>query len=150
MEIVEKCVRHRRGERGNLKLEISLQGFLEKWKDLENKTERDIGCWANKETWVKKFKALELELVASKSDGFQFTWFLVRKAAQDALTGNQTVVDVSKLDCDWLMELKEKMSANQKRPKGENLWLVSSGQPYSGIVGMVKCLVKEPGGGKVR
>nr|XP_045622655.1 fatty acid synthase-like [Procambarus clarkii] len=46
----------------------------------------------------------------------------------------------------WVNMLKEKILD----PTIENLWLVSSGEPSSGILGLVNCLRREPGGEKIR
>ena len=117
---------------------------------IEDKESRDIGRWLTRPSWEKIFKDLELELVSVKFDQLQSTWFLLRKSKEKGVASNQLTVNVADLKCDWLIELKETMVACQKRPKGENLWIYSKNQPCNGIVGLVKCLRKEPGGSRVR
>ncbi|KAG7154441.1 Fatty acid synthase-like [Homarus americanus] len=59
-----------------------------------------------------------------------------------------TTLKISSSDGDfsWVATLKEKILS----PNTDNVWLVSSGEPLSGILGLVNCLRKEPGGDKVR
>lgn len=62
--------------------------------------------------------------------------------------GPHTTLEVCGTDTDfsWVEMLKEKTLA----PTKENLWLVSSGDASSGILGLLNCLRKEPGGEKIR
>lgn len=46
----------------------------------------------------------------------------------------------------WVRPLKEMMMAK----KNKAVWLLSSGEPTSGILGLVNCLRKEEGGEKIR
>lgn len=59
-----------------------------------------------------------------------------------------TTLEVSGADAQfsWVAALKEKVLG----PSEDNVWLLSSREPESGILGLVNCLRKEPGGEKIR
>ena len=113
---------------------------------------RDFGSFLNKESWEKLFlQNSDFVFVSSCTDNVMSSMFLLRKLPSEIHVDQQTVVHIdSKNSFDWLPALQQKLALCQKRPKGGNLWLVANGEPASGIVGMVKCLVKEPGGDCVR
>lgn len=46
----------------------------------------------------------------------------------------------------WVTPLKQMIMTKENR----NVWLLSSGEPSSGILGLVNCLRKEEGGDKIR
>lgn len=57
-------------------------------------------------------------------------------------------LEISREDAEfsWLTPLKQMMMAKEN----EAVWLLSSGEPSSGILGLVNCLRKEEDGGKIR
>ncbi|KAK7080814.1 hypothetical protein SK128_019451 [Halocaridina rubra] len=60
-----------------------------------------------------------------------------------------TVMEIQASDTSfsWVAPLKEKLADTTNT---SNIWLVSSGEPTSGILGFVNCLRREPGGEKIR
>lgn len=59
-----------------------------------------------------------------------------------------TTLEISEKDTQfsWVMPLKQMIMNKEKK----SVWLVSSGEPSSGILGLVSCLRKEEGGEKIR
>lgn len=55
-------------------------------------------------------------------------------------------ISVNDKEFSWVMNLKEKLAVSIK----ENLWLLSSHEPTSGILGLVNCLRREPEGERIR
>lgn len=55
-------------------------------------------------------------------------------------------ITVNDKEFSWVMTLKEKLAVSIK----ENLWLLSSHEPTSGILGLVNCLRREPEGERIR
>lgn len=55
-------------------------------------------------------------------------------------------ISVNDKEFSWVMALKEKLAVSIK----ENLWLLSSHEPTSGILGLVNCLRREPEGERIR
>ncbi|XP_063877296.1 fatty acid synthase-like isoform X1 [Scylla paramamosain] len=71
---------------------------------------------------------------------------LFRKSHSSVLP--HATLEISREDAEfsWLTPLKQMMMAKEN----ERVWLLSSGEPTSGILGLVNCLRKEEGGGKIR
>lgn len=103
---------------------------------------------------VNKFKNLAenagFHLVSIRNDNLINLLFLFRKT--DYLDKNkQSVLNITHTDYEkWVDLLKIKLFEHQKKPIGENIWLLANDHPANGIVGLVKCLRKEPGGERVR
>lgn len=59
-----------------------------------------------------------------------------------------TTLEISEKDTQfsWVMPLKQMIMAQENKA----VWLLSSGEPISGILGLVNCLRKEEGGEKIR
>jgi fatty acid synthase len=59
---------------------------------------------------------------------------------------NPVVIHVTAHNYNWLPQVQTAISSNSKR----HIILVAQGEPLSGIVGLVNCMRKEPGGDFVR
>ena len=136
----------------NLNVAHLLQRLFKDCTNQSDSANRDFGSFLNKGSWEKLFlQSLNFVLVSSCTDDVMSSMFLLRKLPTETPVDLQTVVHIdSKNNFDWLPALQEKLALCQKTQKGDKLWLVANGEPASGIVGMVKCLVKEPGGSCVR
>jgi len=62
------------------------------------------------------------------------------------LLENPIVIHVTAQNYDWLPEVQTAIRSSSKR----RIILVAQGEPLSGIVGLVKCIRKEPGSDFVR
>ena len=63
---------------------------------------------------------------------------------------DQTFVYIETHLFEWIDELKNKLKVIQNRPEGHNLWLVTNDCHSNGIIGLINCLRREPGGHRVR
>lgn len=71
---------------------------------------------------------------------------LLRKP-QSPLPHSTLEITVEDTDFSWVMTLKERLADTTTK---DNLWLLSSREPSSGIVGFVNCLRREPEGERIR
>ena len=110
---------------------------------------RTCGPFCDAPTWMNLLKSAGLEVIAQKSDGLINTLFLCRKCTTNALTQQQTTIDVSSANFEWVEEVKTALVSVDDRPVGHNVWLKAD-RSCNGIIGMVNCLRLEPGGDKVR
>ena len=98
--------------------------------------------------WKEFFKDVGLEIVAQKSDNLLSSVFLLRKCKESTVP--QDILRIDDLSFNWVEEVKGAIEQQGKKPKGQNLWLFVASQPCSGVVGMVNCLRREPGGQRIR
>lgn len=77
-------------------------------------------------------------------EGLEF--YLFRKRRSEVLP--HTTLEISEKDTQfsWVTPLKQMIMAQENKA----VWLLSSGEPVSGILGLVNCLRKEEGGEKIR
>ncbi|UYV71847.1 FASN [Cordylochernes scorpioides] len=74
---------------------------------------------------------------------------LVRKIGSTNAKENQVFIKISNGEYQkWVEPLKQKLLEFQEKPEGHNIWLFSTDE-NSGIVGLVNCLIKEPGGDRI-
>lgn len=109
---------------------------------------RSVACYCNEEKWQEFFEKENFETILKKSDGLLSTMFLLRKKSTNEV-GKQTVMKISQNITDSVEALKKNLKEVTTKPLGENLWLLSHDN-LSGLIGMVNCLRKEPGGEKIR
>ncbi|XP_074605068.1 fatty acid synthase-like [Brevipalpus obovatus] len=57
------------------------------------------------------------------------------------------IFQIKRDDYSWIKPLKEETT---KALKQNRIWLVSNGDPYNGLIGMVNCFRREPGGNLIR
>ncbi|KAI0219797.1 Fatty acid synthase [Lamellibrachia satsuma] len=110
---------------------------------------RTCGQLCDAPTWMNLLKSAGLEVIAQKSDGLINTLFLCRKCTTNASTQQQTSIDLSSTNFDWVEEVKTALVSVDDRPVGHNVWLKAD-RSCNGIIGMVNCLRLEPRGDKVR
>ena len=110
---------------------------------------RTCGPFCDAPTWRKLLESSGLEVVTQKSDGLLNTLFLCRKCTADVSTDQQTVIDVTNVDFEWVEDVKTALVSADDQPVGHNVWLKAE-RSSNGVVGMVNCLRQEPGGDKVR
>ncbi|KAF6093695.1 fatty acid synthase [Phyllostomus discolor] len=93
--------------------------------------------------WESLLAGASLHLVASKRSFYGSALFLCRRLApQDS----PVFLPVEATSCQWVDSLKSVLASASSRP----VWLTAVGCPTSGVVGLVNCLRKEPGGHRVR
>lgn len=130
----------------NTHLHLAVMGLL---SELPVTAEtRSIACYCNEEKWLEMFKNENFQVVSQKSDGLLNTIFLLRKKLPNALQ-SQTVLNIDIDITKSVEDLKKKLLEIAEKPTGNNLWLLTKDNK-NGIVGMVNCLRKEPGGDKIR
>ncbi|KAG9509078.1 Fatty acid synthase, partial [Fragariocoptes setiger] len=104
---------------------------------------------------VSSAKKAGLKLVSQKSDPYGCSVLLFKKLDEGIKMEEQTFISVNhdKYD-EWIVSLKKAIEAIKSKPSVEtinkNIWLIAGDYNYNGIVGMVNCLRKEPGGERIR
>ncbi|KAG8507553.1 Fatty acid synthase [Galemys pyrenaicus] len=97
----------------------------------------------SQEAWESLLAEAGLHLVALKRSFYGSALFLCRRLApQDS----PVFLPVEDTSFRWVDSLKSILAATSSRP----LWLTAAGCTTSGVVGLVNCLRKEPGGQRVR
>ena len=135
----------------SLSVPYLIQRFFKDISRIKDSQNRDFGSFLKKESWKDLIQGnVNFTLVSSFSDSVLSSLFLLRKITPSPHPEQQTVVHIDHCEFSWLPLLQNEWASSQKKTKGQNLWLVTNGEPNSGIVGMVKCLVKEPAGRHVR
>lgn len=130
--------------------EITHNDILPKTLDILNSVSKEHlegSKYRGVKEWETLFEKSGFRPVARKSAGLLMTTFLFRKMDQNR---DCKVLPVNGRFNLWLDKLKEEMAALQEESKGTNLWLTTDTSKPSGIVGLVNCLKKEPGGERVR
>ncbi|XP_011371965.1 fatty acid synthase [Pteropus vampyrus] len=97
----------------------------------------------SQDEWESMFAKTSLRLVAQKKSFYGSVLFLCRRLAPPESPIFLPVEDTS---FQWVEPLKDILSAASSQP----VWLTAVGCSTSGVVGMVNCLRKEPGGHRVR
>lgn len=95
------------------------------------------------DAWEGLLAGASLRLVALKRSFYGSALFLCRRPAQQ---GSPIFLPVEDSSFQWVDSLKVILADASSQP----VWLMASGCATSGIVGMVNCLRKEPGGHRVR
>ena len=130
--------------------EITHNDILPKSLDILNSVSTDPvheSQYKTEKEWENLFEKSSFHSIARKSDGLLMTTFLLRKKGEDL---EDRVVSINGSHSSWLGRLKQEMEDIQEKSKGTNLWLTTDTSKPSGIVGLVNCLRKEPGGERVR
>ncbi|KAF5912949.1 hypothetical protein HPG69_012638 [Diceros bicornis minor] len=93
--------------------------------------------------WESLFSGVSLRLVALKKSFYGSVLFLCRRPApQDS----PVFLPVEDTSFQWVDSLKNILADSSSRP----VWLTAVSCTTSGVVGMVNCLRKEPGGHRIR
>ncbi|XP_076103743.1 fatty acid synthase-like [Mytilus galloprovincialis] len=111
---------------------------------LEMEDERSCYCYCDEQRWDGIFKEVGYELIFKRSGHFS-TLFLLRRKPKK-VDEEIVIVPVDELNGSWFDVLKNEFMASQQK----TLWLTVNSQPLSGVIGMVNCLRREPGGNKLR
>lgn len=97
----------------------------------------------SQDEWESLFAGAALQLVALKRSFYGSVLFLCRRPA---LQDSPIFLPVEDTSFRWVDSLKNILADDSSRP----VWLTAVGCTTSGVVGMVNCLRKEPGGHRVR
>ena len=113
---------------------------------------RTCGPFCDEQTWSTLLTNAGLTTVARKSDGLLHTVFLCRKLTSTSLEqAPSRIIDVDDASFCWLEEVKAVMSDewHESDSKHGSVWLRAT-TADSGVVGMQKCLRREPNGDCLR
>ncbi|XP_013390789.1 fatty acid synthase isoform X1 [Lingula anatina] len=111
---------------------------------------RHCGMYLSEAQWMETFRAAGLQIIAQNSDGLMHTTFLCRKTATVTNAVPTFLIIDNMTTFEWVEQLKKTMADYLDKPKEATIWLVSKNEPCNGIVGLVNCLRKEPGGDRIR
>lgn len=132
----------------NFQLQLPIDIVDKKLPDIVDSDTRSCAMYCDTDTWLKLFADAGFEVVMQQSDSFLFTMFLLRKRRESGID-KQWIVDVTESQYGWVDKLKADLSRLQSRPEEEHLWLVARDY-VNGVVGLINCLRKEPGGERLR
>ncbi|KAM4844089.1 fatty acid synthase [Thomomys bottae] len=93
--------------------------------------------------WESLFSKTSLHLVGLKRSFYGSALFLCRRPAPP---DSPILLPVEDPDFPWVESLKSILAESSSRP----VWLTATECPTSGVVGLVNCLRKEPGGHRIR
>ncbi|XP_043860025.1 LOW QUALITY PROTEIN: fatty acid synthase [Dromiciops gliroides] len=93
--------------------------------------------------WESAFQKASLHLVGLKKSFYGSAIFLCRRQAP---TQSPIFLQVEDTTYKWVDSLKTILAESSDQP----VWLTAAGCATSGVVGMVNCLRKEPGGQRIR
>jgi len=113
---------------------------------------RTCGPFCDLQTWTTLLTNAGLTTVARKSDGLLHTVFLCRKLSSTSLEHVPSrIIDVDDTSFCWLEEVKAVMTEewNESDANHHSVWLRAS-TADSGVVGMMKCLLRESNGDRLR
>lgn len=97
----------------------------------------------SQEEWESLFSKKGLHLVGLKKSFYGTALFLCRRSTQQDKPLFLPVEDTS---FQWVDSLKSILATSSSQP----VWLTATDCPTSGVVGLVNCLRKEPGGHRIR
>ncbi|XP_042524650.1 fatty acid synthase [Dipodomys spectabilis] len=104
---------------------------------------QDGPCLLSQEEWESLFSKTSLRLVGLKKSFYGTALFLCRRPApQDS----PILLSVEDPGFQWVESLKNILAESSPQP----VWLMATDCPTSGVVGLVNCLRKEPGGHRIR
>ena len=124
--------------------------FLYKVCDFEVRQRDD-----RRELVLEAARASKLRLVGEKTDKTGCNLLLFRKLDDQIKLAEQSMVQVCHgQQANWLEAIKKLLedvkSKSASEAANKNIWLLANDCSYNGIVGMVNCLRKEPGGERLR
>lgn len=124
--------------------------FLYKVADYELRQKED-----RLELILEAAKKAKLVLIGKKTDKSGCVLLLFRKLDDDIKLEEQQYLHIEHgKHSQWLEPLKKLLNDVKSRSTTEsinkNIWLIANDNCFNGIVGMINCLRKEPGGEKIR
>lgn len=134
-----------------LRIQLSpAEKFLYKIADYELKQKED-----RLESILEAAKKAKLVLISKKTDKSGCVLLLFRKLDDGIKLEEQQYLHIEHgKHSQWLEPLKKLLNDVKSKTTTEslnkNIWLIANGSCFNGIVGMINCLRKEPGGERVR
>lgn len=124
--------------------------FLYKVCDYEVKQNKD-----RYELIIDASRRAKLQLIGEKTDKTGCVLMLFRKLDEKIKLEDQTLLHIQHGEyANWVEPIKKLLNDVKSRTASEavnkNIWLIANDTSYNGIVGMVNCLRKEPGGERIR
>ena len=111
---------------------------------------RTCGPFCDERTWTTLLTDAGLTPVAQKSDGVLNTVFLCRKLSSTSPEQVPKIIDVDEPSFGWLEDVKSVMTEERSGSNANcSVWLRAK-KADSGLVGMLKCLRREPNGDRLR
>ncbi|PSN32561.1 hypothetical protein C0J52_22028 [Blattella germanica] len=95
-----------------------------------------------KDLYESSFARFSLEIVFEKTFDNEKLVLLKKRTVLD----NPIIIDVTSVNYDWLPKIQTAVANSSK----QNIYLIAQKDPLNGILGLVNCIRKEPGGENVR
>nr|QCW07581.1 fatty acid synthase 1 [Blattella germanica] len=95
-----------------------------------------------KDLYESSFARFSLEIVFEKTFDNEKLVLLKKRTVLD----NPIIIDVTSVNYDWLPKIQTVVANSSK----QNIYLIAQKDPLNGILGLVNCIRKEPGGENVR
>lgn len=107
------------------------------------------------ETIYEAGRKANFHLIGEKSDKTGCHMLLFRRLDTKIILEEQNLIHIEDgKQADWLEALKKLLNDVKAKSATEsinkNVWLIANDSSYNGLVGMVNCLRKEPGGERIR
>lgn len=134
-----------------LRVQLSpAERFLYKVADYELKQKED-----RLELVLAAAKKAKLQLIGEKTDKSGCILLLFRKLDDKIKLEEQNFIHIEHgKHCSWLEPLKKLLNDIKDKSASDsinkNVWLLANDKYFNGVVGMVNCLRKEPGGERLR
>ena len=91
-------------------------------------------------------------MIGKKCDSIGRSLVLLRKLQQDTpmSEGKPSILAINNSDFTWVEKVKSAIEQHEKHPEKGSIWLVNTDGVTSGLLGLVNCLRREPGGEKIK
>ena len=116
--------------------------------DFEDLNSRSCSIYCDREKWRHIFAEEGFTVVQEISDNLLSSLFLLKKKV-NRKNKFERIVSVRDGDFTWVPQLRLALEEMPTQSEDERIWLRAD-DDASGILGLVQCLRKEPGGGRIR
>ena len=123
----------------------TLQSREPYFDDLKRRT---CSIYCDASTWKQRFTEEGFIVVQEISDSLLTSLFLLKKRVQRS-TEYPTMLTITENNFGWVEELQLKLKNIYAHEKDDRIWLKADGN-VCGILGLVNCLRREPGGYRIR
>lgn len=90
-------------------------------------------------------------MISKKSDSTGRSLVLLRKLDDTSMgPGRATILGINNDDFSWVEKVKSAIEEQDKSPEKGNIWLLNTDGVTSGLLGLVNCLRREPGGERIK
>ena len=89
------------------------------------------------------FIVIDEKFVRDENSDLKWTFLLLKKPLpSQILRQNEVIISVDSRSYEWVIKMKKAM----KDEKMKRIWLMATASPLNGVLGMIRCLRKEPRG----